>query len=189
MRACACSQDTRYLYVCSQDTRYQYVCSQDTRYLCVCSQDTRYLYVCSQDTRYLCVCSQDTRYRLYLYVAVGGAEGGKRASWCRKGRRGVSVTSWGAGARLQPRCALCKLTCVALAACALAGWLAGWLQSREAHAEMVEGLLLEARLRTRIAELREYRRNGIRTAADAEVGRPAASHRCLSGLCGLLRAW
>lgn len=29
--------------------------------------------------------------------------------------------------------------------------------------------MLEARLRSRIAELREYRRNGIRTFADADV--------------------
>ncbi|GFR44583.1 hypothetical protein Agub_g5858 [Astrephomene gubernaculifera] len=42
-------------------------------------------------------------------------------------------------------------------------------QSQAAHDEMMEGLLLEARLRTRIAELREYRRNGIRTFVDAEV--------------------
>ncbi len=43
-------------------------------------------------------------------------------------------------------------------------------QPQAQHEEMVEGLLLEARMRTRIAELREYRRNGIRTFADAEVG-------------------
>ncbi|GIL78334.1 hypothetical protein Vretifemale_7772 [Volvox reticuliferus] len=42
-------------------------------------------------------------------------------------------------------------------------------QSQAAHDELVEGLLLEARMRTRIAELREYRRNGIRTFVDAEV--------------------
>ncbi|KXZ47602.1 hypothetical protein GPECTOR_34g761 [Gonium pectorale] len=42
-------------------------------------------------------------------------------------------------------------------------------QPQPMHEEFVEGLLLEARLRTRIAELREYRRNGIRTFADAEV--------------------
>ncbi|GLI66472.1 hypothetical protein VaNZ11_010315 [Volvox africanus] len=41
--------------------------------------------------------------------------------------------------------------------------------SQAAHDELVEGLLLEARMRTRIAELREYRRNGIRTFVDAEV--------------------
>ncbi len=33
------------------------------------------------------------------------------------------------------------------------------------------GLVLEARLRSRLAELREYRRNGIRTFADADVSR------------------
>ncbi|KAG2489501.1 hypothetical protein HYH03_011953 [Edaphochlamys debaryana] len=42
-------------------------------------------------------------------------------------------------------------------------------QPQAAHEEFVEGLLLEARLRTRIAELREARRNGIRTLGDADV--------------------
>lgn len=47
---------------------------------------------------------------------------------------------------------------------------------------MVEGLLLEARMRTRIAELREYRRHGIRTFADAEVGRQGGERqRCCQG--------
>ncbi|KAG2435158.1 hypothetical protein HXX76_007242 [Chlamydomonas incerta] len=42
-------------------------------------------------------------------------------------------------------------------------------QPQAAHEEFVEGLVLEARLRSRIAELREYRRNGIRTFADADT--------------------
>ncbi|GAX86040.1 hypothetical protein CEUSTIGMA_g13455.t1 [Chlamydomonas eustigma] len=37
------------------------------------------------------------------------------------------------------------------------------------HEQLVEGILLESRLRARLQELKEYRRHGIRTLADADV--------------------
>lgn len=43
------------------------------------------------------------------------------------------------------------------------------LQSPTAHEEMVEGLMLESKLRARIAELQQHRQHGLRTLAQAEV--------------------
>lgn len=50
------------------------------------------------------------------------------------------------------------------------------------HEEFAEGVLIEHRLRTRIKELQEYRRNGIRTLAHGETEQKRAAAALVEGV-------